>query len=116
MALKFDELRPETQERYLGKAKLAWDLLVAYASKNKTDSYELFGSKIGVGKYQVGPWVLYHIREHCSKNNLPLLNCLILRADGKCGERWTTRQESDNFEQKSKEVFAFDWSKIKNPF
>jgi hypothetical protein len=115
MAVKFENLEPENQRKYLAKAKVAWDILVTYAPKGTTDSYESFGNKIGVGKYQVGSYVLYRIREYCIEHNLPLLNCLIIRADGRLGEKWTKDQEHD-FAQKLEEVRVFDWSKVKNPF
>jgi len=115
MSVKFDELKPENKEKYLAKAKIAWDMLVTYAQKKKTDTYGLFGNKIGVGKHQVAPYVLYHIREYCNKNKLPLLNCLIIRADGKPGKNWTKNQKNI-FKQELKKVVDFDWSKRNNPF
>jgi len=115
MAAKFEELKPENQLKYRNKAKLAWDILVSYAPSGKKGTYELFGQKIGVGKYQVSRYVLYLIREYCIQNNLPLLNCLIIRADGKVGKKWT-KKRNDNFEHVLEQVVVFDWNKVKNPF
>jgi putative restriction endonuclease len=115
MAPKYEELTPENQVKYRAKAGTAWDRLVNCAARRETDSYESFGRKIEVGKYQVGMYVLYLIREYCTANNIPLLNCLVIRADGKPGERWT-RGRNDNFRQNLEEVFDFDWSEIENPF
>jgi len=115
MAVKFDELRPETKVKYRGKAKLAWDLLIEIAMKKKLDTYESFGKKIDVGKYQVGPYVLYLIKKYCIDNKLPLLNSLIVKTDGICGDGWA-RPKKCNFNEELIKVFNYDWSKIKNPF
>jgi hypothetical protein len=77
MAVSFKELRDEKKLKYFGKARIAWDILIQYADDQETDTYQSFGEKIGVGKHQVGPYVLYLIREYCTRNNLPMLNCLI---------------------------------------
>jgi hypothetical protein len=114
MAARYEELTCENQIKYKAKAKIAWDMLVGYAPKGILDSYELFGNKIGVGKYQVGSYVLYLIREYCLKNNLPLLNCLIVNANGKIGAKWT--HGNNNFEQELIKVKNYSWDKEKNPF
>ena len=115
MAVKFDELRPETKVKYRGKAKLAWDLLIEIAMKKKLDTYESFGKKFDVGKHQVGPYVLHLIKIYCIENKLPYLNSLIVKANGSCGDGWA-RPKKCNFNEELIKVFNYDWSKIKNPF
>jgi hypothetical protein len=115
VAVSFKELRDEKKLKYFDKARIAWDILIQYAKDQETDTYQSFWEKIGVGKHQVGPYVLYLIREYCTGNNLPMLNCLIRSVNGGIGDRWT-RNNRDNLIEKTHEVFGFDWGNIDNPF
>lgn len=99
-------------------AQKAWLILIGYAVRRQTIRYaelaEMLGLKRHLGDQIVGDprplgHILGHIMFYCEYNELPLLNDLVVGADGKPGYR----DKPDPAAQEK--AFNYDWYNIIPP-
>jgi putative restriction endonuclease len=97
------------------RAGRAWPILVRCAKNHETITYGELGAKLNV-HHRTCRFFLAIIQDYNMEHNLPALTSLVLRKDtGKPGEGYIA-SPIEQINIAHREVFNFDWGKIKNPF
>lgn len=95
----------------------AWNILIKYAEKKRTVTYDELATAISSDLHfrQVGK-VLDPIQNYCIEENLPPLTILVVRmSDRKPGSGFIACTKEE-FDLETKKVFSFNWSAFDNPF
>jgi len=96
------------------RAQKAWIKLVQLAKTKKVCSYKELGNFIG-SHHRPVRYPLALIQDYCLRKNLPPITILVVNSSGKPGQGFIAANDNE-FSDKKKEVFTFDWDKIENPF
>jgi putative restriction endonuclease len=96
------------------RAQKAWIKLVELAKSQKNCSYKELGDFIGIHHRPVR-YPLELIQNYCLNNNLPPITILVVNGSGKPGSGFIAADEN-KFSEKTKDVFAYNWDNIENPF
>ncbi|GHT80139.1 hypothetical protein FACS1894130_10820 [Spirochaetia bacterium] len=99
---------------FVEKAKNIWLYLIECSNNKQLYSYKDIGNRVELHWRMVGR-ALEPIQKYCLDNNLPPLTILVVNSSKKPGVGFIAAK-SDEIDQKTKEVYNFDWSKIDNPF
>lgn len=96
------------------RARLAWDVLAAYAHEHKTITYGQLGAAIGV-HHRAIRYVLGPIQDYCLEEDLPPLTILVNNTAGIPGTGFIAH-DRDDLDGGMNAVQLYDWKSIQNPF
>lgn len=96
------------------RARLAWDVLVAVASKHETVTYGQLGAAIGV-HHRAIRYVLGPIQDYCLEEDLPPLTILVNNTAGIPGTGFIAH-DRDDLGSGLDAVWLYDWRSKQNPF
>lgn len=97
------------------RASIAWPILIDFANRSTIMTYGELANKMGIHP-RVCKYFLGLIQDHCIENRLPPLQSIVVdKKTGAPGKGYYATP-TNNILNVHRSVFAFDWSKISNPF
>jgi len=97
------------------QAARVWQMLVLAAGNQQLLSHARVSSFSGIPQEGLVE-ALERIHSYCKKNNLPLLNCLVVnRATGLPGDEFPEKLDRLAMKVEQAKVFDFDWTLRRKP-